>query len=96
MFHKTNVPILGIVENMSYYHCPKCGNREEIFSHGGGKLQAAKMNVPFLGEVPLDIAIREGGDKGIPVVFGQPESEHANCFMQIARNVWTDLEQVKK
>ncbi len=91
MFKKTNVPILGIVENMSYYQCPKCGNREEIFSHGGGKKEAVKLGVSFLGEVPLDLAIREGGDKGIPVVFGQPESTHANCFMQIAQNVWNSL-----
>jgi len=71
MFQKVNVPILGIVENMSYFTTP-AGERVEIFGHGGGRAEAARQNIPFLGEVPLFTEIREGGDRGVPVVVSAP------------------------
>ena len=87
MFKKVEIPILGVVENMSYYLCPACGHHDEIFSRGGGQLLAKEMGAPFLGEVPIDAKIRHGGDAGRPVVVGAPESEHAKIFMQISARV---------
>jgi ATP-binding protein involved in chromosome partitioning len=87
MFKKVEVPILGVVENMSYYVCPSCGHHDEIFSRGGGKKLAAEMGVPFIGEIPIDVKVRMGGDVGLPVVVGAPESEHARIFMDIAARV---------
>jgi ATP-binding protein involved in chromosome partitioning len=84
MFTKLNVPILGIIENMSYYVCGKCGERTEIFSYGGGERAAEKLRVPFLGRVPIDPAIRAGGDMGMPIVVANPESPQAKVFMEIA------------
>ena len=83
MFHKVNVAILGIVENMSFFTTPD-GQRLEIFGHGGGAAEAARQNVPFLGEVPLFTEIREGGDEGLPVNVSQPEGAPAQCFVKIA------------
>jgi len=83
MFQKLNVPILGIVENMSYFTAPG-GERLEIFGHGGGRDEAARQNVPFLGEVPLFTEIREGGDKGIPIVISGKENPAGQCFVKIA------------
>ena len=85
MFEQVNVPILGIVENMSYFACPSCGHREDIFSHGGGKRAAAKYEVPFLGEVPILPAIRAAGDRGLPIVAAEPDSEAAQAFRAVAR-----------
>ena len=87
MFEKVHVPILGIVENMSYFVCPHCGGRSEIFAHGGAKAEAQKMNVPFLGEIPLDIKIRELSDGGNPVVSEAPDGPHAAAYMAVARSV---------
>ncbi len=84
MFEKVNVPILGIVENMSYFVTPS-GERVEIFGHGGGRTEAARRNVPFLGEIPLFTEIRLGGDAGVPVVAGQPEGAAAGAFIELAR-----------
>ena len=84
MFLKLNVPILGIVENMSYYTTPS-GDRVEIFGHGGGRSEAERQHIDFLGEVPIFTEIREGGDKGVPVVVGAPEGKPAAAFMQIAK-----------
>ncbi len=84
MFQKTQVPILGLVENMSHFLCPKCGERSEIFSHGGAQKEAAKFHIPFLGEIPLKLAIREGGDKGAPVVLNAPQSPEADAFRHVA------------
>jgi len=84
MFEKLNVPILGIVENMSYFIAPN-GDRVEIFGHGGGKAEAERKNVPFLGEIPIFIKIREGGDAGRPVVVSDPKSSPAEPFLNIAR-----------
>jgi len=83
MFHKVNVPILGIVENMSYFTTPN-GERVEIFGHGGGRAEAGRQNVPFLGEVPIFTEIRKGGDQGVPVVVSVPEGPAAQAFIRIA------------
>ena len=87
MFKKLNVPILGIIENMSFFKCPHCGGRTDIFSHGGGEGASRKYDVPFLGEVPLDIRIRTGGDSGRPIVIDDPESDQGNIFMKIAEQL---------
>ncbi len=87
MFQKVQVPLLGIVENMSYFSCPHCHEKTEIFSHGGGKVAADKLKVPFLGEIPIDPAIREGGDTGRPIVVSNPDSPQAKAFVQIARQL---------
>ena len=86
MFEKVNVPILGIVENMSYFTAPD-GSRIEIFGHGGGRAEAARKGVNFLGEIPLFTEIREGGDRGEPVVVGRPDSAPARAFLEIAGNL---------
>jgi ATP-binding protein involved in chromosome partitioning len=84
MFEQVRVPVLGVVENMSYFHCPACAARTEIFGHGGARAEAEKMGVPFLGEVPLLVAIRETGDAGAPITASAPESEAAGAFRAIA------------
>ena len=84
MFEKVEIPILGIVENMSYYKCPACGHTDEIFSHGGGKRLAQEVGTDFFGEIPIDTRIRFGGDAGVPIVVASPDSENANRFMSIA------------
>jgi ATP-binding protein involved in chromosome partitioning len=86
MFHKVNVPILGIVENMSYYTTPN-GERVEIFGHGGGKTEAARQNVTFLGEVPIFTEIREGGDAGVPVVVSAPNNPAGQAFLKVAEEL---------
>jgi ATP-binding protein involved in chromosome partitioning len=87
MFKRVNVPILGVIENMSYFLCPKCGTRSDIFGHGGARHEAERLGVPFLGEVPLDMAIRETSDAGAPVVATQPDSPHAKIYRAIAEQV---------
>jgi ATP-binding protein involved in chromosome partitioning len=91
MFEKTEVPVLGVVENMAYYLCPSCGHRDEIFSRGGGKRLAQERGLPFLGEIPLDTHIRYGGDSGVPFMIAHPESEHAKVFMKVATDVGLTL-----
>jgi ATP-binding protein involved in chromosome partitioning len=91
MFRRVEVPVLGIVENMSYFLCPHCGERSEIFTHGGARRAAAQMGVDFLGEVPLDMAIREGSDMGRPIVASDPDSEHAKAYRAIAEALWNTL-----
>jgi len=93
MFRKVNVPVLGIVENMSTFICPHCGERSDIFGHGGAKSEAARLGVPFLGEVPLTMAVRETSDSGKPVVVSDPSSPPAAAYRAIARNVWEELER---
>ncbi|MCC2111291.1 MAG: Mrp/NBP35 family ATP-binding protein, partial [Hyphomicrobiales bacterium] len=88
MFRKVNVPILGIIENMSHFLCPHCGERSEIFGHGGARAEAERLGVPFLGEVPLTMAIREKSDAGAPVVVSEPDSPHAKIYTEIAAAVW--------
>ncbi len=92
MFRKVEVPVLGIIENMSYFACPSCGHRSEIFSHGGAQKEAERLGVDFLGEVPLDIEIRETSDGGHPIVVSKPDSENAIIFRQIGQRVWASLD----
>ena len=84
MFDKVEIPILGIIENMSYYKCPACGHTDEIFSHGGGKRLAQEVGADFFGEIPIDTRIRFGGDAGVPIVIASPDSDNAQRFMDIA------------
>ena len=88
MFRKVAVPVLGIVENMSYFLCPKCGERSEIFGHGGAREEAEKLGVPFLGEVPLHLDIRTTSDGGRPIVIDKPDSPHTQVYKNIAGRVW--------
>ncbi len=92
MFRKVGVPVFGLIENMSYFTCPKCGERSEIFSHGGAKVEADRLGIDFLGEIPLDIIIRETSDGGRPIVVSEPESEHALTYRAIADKVWEKIE----
>jgi ATP-binding protein involved in chromosome partitioning len=91
MFRKVAVPVLGIVENMSYFLCPKCGERSEIFGHGGAHEEADKLGVPFLGEVPLHLDIRTTSDSGNPIVVSKPDSAHAHVYKNVAGRVWKQL-----
>ncbi len=91
MFRKVDVPVLGLIENMSYFTCPHCGERSEIFSHGGARLEAEKLGIDFLGEIPLDMIIRETSDGGRPIVVSDPESEHAKTYRAIADKVWAKV-----
>jgi ATP-binding protein involved in chromosome partitioning len=87
MFRRVNVPVLGIVENMSYFMCPECGSRADIFGHGGARHEAERQGVPFLGEVPLHMQIREKSDAGLPVVATDPDGPHAMIYRTIAERV---------
>jgi ATP-binding protein involved in chromosome partitioning len=91
MFRRVNVPVLGIVENMSYFLCPHCGTRSDIFGHAGARHEAERLGVPFLGEVPLHIEIREKSDAGLPVVATAPDSEHAAIYRGIAQRVRDEM-----
>jgi len=92
MFKKVNVPVFGVIENMSYFLCPKCNERSDIFSHGGAREEASKLDIDFLGEVPLHMDIRSTSDSGHPIVVSQPESEHAKSYRGIAAKVWGHAE----
>jgi ATP-binding protein involved in chromosome partitioning len=87
MFDKLMIPVLGIVENMSQFICPHCGKGTHIFDHGGGKKASEHMDISFLGEVPLELKIRQGGDRGLPVVVGQPDSAEGLAFIELAKQV---------
>jgi len=91
MFNQVKVPLIGIIENMSYFVCPHCGARTEIFAHGGARHEAEALKVPFLGEIPLDAAIRAHSDDGKPVVSSLPDSPQAAAYMDIARKVAATL-----
>ena len=91
MFRRVNVPVLGIVENMSYFMCPHCGTRSDIFGHGGARHEAERLGVPFLGEVPLHMTIREKSDAGLPVVATEPDGPHAAIYRDIAARVRDQL-----
>ncbi len=91
MFRKVDVPTIGLVENMSYFLCPHCGERSDIFAAGGGQREADKLGVELLGEIPLDMAIRETADGGHPIVVAQPESAHAKAYLRIAERIWRTL-----
>jgi ATP-binding protein involved in chromosome partitioning len=88
MFQKVDVPVLGIIENMSYFLCPHCGGRSDIFSHGGARREAERLGTDFLGEVPLDLAIRQTSDEGRPIVVSEPDSPYSRTFRDIAAQVW--------
>ena len=87
MFKKTGTPILGIIENMSYFICPCCGARSDIFGHEGAKQTAEKMGETFLGEIPLDMAIRQNADKGTPIVVSAPNSPYSQAYLDIAQKI---------
>ena len=93
MFEKVNVPVLGLVENMSFYCCPNCGHRAELFGHGGAKAEAHRMGAPFLGAVPLLLDIRTNADAGTPVVAAAPDSDAAKAFVELAGAVWAQVER---
>jgi len=94
MFHQVRVPILGIVENMSYLLCPHCGERIDVFSHGGGRRTAEEMKVHFLGELPLNPAVRVGGDTGKPVALDEDPLKPGAGFLELARNTIARLEEI--
>jgi ATP-binding protein involved in chromosome partitioning len=91
MFEKTRVPVLGLVENMSFYCCPNCGHRAEIFGHGGAKAEAARLGTEFLGEIPLLLDIRTAADAGTPIAASAPDSEAAKAYDGLARRVWAKV-----
>lgn len=96
MFHKVSVPVLGIVENMSYYCCPECGHRADIFGHGGARAEAMTLGVPFLGEIPLHADIRMLSDAGAPIVAAQPDSHQAAAFRAVADEVLAGMETARQ
>jgi ATP-binding protein involved in chromosome partitioning len=87
MFEKTKIPVLGLIENMSSYICPQCGHEAHIFGHGGARAEADRLGLPFLGEIPLDIAIRLAGDGGTPVAARNPDGPEARAFRAVARRL---------
>ena len=95
MFRKVDVPVLGIIENMSFFICPKCGERSDIFGHGGAENEAEKLGIPFLGAVPLHMEIRSRSDAGQPIVATNPDSPHAQVFREIAARAWAELESTQ-
>jgi ATP-binding protein involved in chromosome partitioning len=92
MFGKVNVPVLGIVENMSYFLCPSDGKRYDIFGTGGGQREAERLGVPLLGQIPIDIPTRESGDRGYPIVEADAEGAVARSFVEVARQLRSGLE----
>ena len=92
MFQQVSVPVLGFVENMSYFICPSCGTRSDIFSHGGARHDAERLGVPFLGEIPLHMEIREKSDLGTPIVAAAPDSPHSAIYRDVATRCWAALE----
>ena len=96
MFRRVEVPIIGLIENMSYHICSNCGHREDIFDHGGAKRTADELGAEFLGEIPLDIKIRATSDGGIPIVVAEPESPHAKAYVKIAARIWEKISSTAK
>jgi ATP-binding protein involved in chromosome partitioning len=93
MFERVRVPVLGLVENMSFFCCPNCGHRAEIFGHGGARLEAERLRTEFLGEVPLLLDIRTASDAGTPIVAAAPDGAAAQAFGIIAGRVWEKVER---
>jgi ATP-binding protein involved in chromosome partitioning len=91
MFREVEVPILGLVENMSYFICDDCGKRHDIFAHGGARSEAERLGVPFLGEIALHPEIRERSDAGLPIVVATPDGPHAQAYRRIADAIWRTL-----
>lgn len=96
MFEQVHIPILGVVENMSYFICPNCSERHEIFGSGGGQELADRFKIRLLGQIPLSTAVREAGDSGVPVVVGSPESPQAAAFLGVAEGVEAELKALAK
>jgi len=96
MFRKVAVPVLGIIENMSYFVCPKCGERSHIFGHGGAEAEAQRLGVPFLGAIPLDMEIRARSDSGEPITATLPDSPHAQSFRDVAARTWAELKSAQE
>jgi ATP-binding protein involved in chromosome partitioning len=94
MAQAMEVPVMGLVENMSFFCCPECGTRSDIFGHGGARLEAARLGVPLLAEVPLLRAVRQAADAGTPVVLAEPEGEAARAYTDLAAAVWRQLATV--
>jgi len=94
MFTTVNVPVFGIVENMSYFQCPHCGTQSDIFGHGGARHEAERLGVPFLGEIPLHMSIRTTSDSGTPVVESDPDGPHAAIYRAIGAKVRDRLHDV--
>jgi ATP-binding protein involved in chromosome partitioning len=92
MFRKVDVPVLGFIENMSYFACPNCGHRSEIFAHGGARREAERLGVEFLGEIPLDIEIRRTSDSGEPLMATKPNSPHSEAYRRIAERIREKLQ----
>ena len=91
MFRQLNIPVLGVVENMSYFVCGHCDERTDIFGHGGGQRMADELSIPFLGEVPIDTRVRSGGDDGRPIVAEAPDAPAAKAFTEVAGKVAAQL-----
>jgi ATP-binding protein involved in chromosome partitioning len=96
MFRRVEVPVLGIIENMSFFVCPHCGETSDIFGHGGARHEAERIGVPFLGEVPLHMDIRAKSDEGTPVVVSDSNGPHARIYRDIAERVWQRLEEERR
>ena len=91
MFQKVEIPILGLIENMATFTCPHCGQTSHIFGHGGARLEAERLNIPFLGEIPLNMTIRELSDAGKPVTATDPDGPHGRIYKDIAHRIWDSL-----
>ena len=95
MFEKVDIPVFGLIENMSYFNCPHCGERTEIFSHGGARRESEKLGMDFLGEIPLDTSIRETSDNGNPIVISEPSSIYSKSYFDIGKKIWAKIDQSK-
>ncbi|MEO1281439.1 MAG: P-loop NTPase [Pseudomonadota bacterium] len=93
MFRKVDIPVLGIIENMSYFICPECGHESHIFGHNGAKVEADKLGVPFLGGIPLHMDIRAKSDAGQPITATEPDSPHAQMYRELAAKAWTEVQE---
>ncbi|MCC9620160.1 Mrp/NBP35 family ATP-binding protein [Thalassospira sp. MA62] len=93
MFRKVNVPVFGLIENMSYYKCPQCGHVDHVFDHGGAHKAADELGVPFLGEIPLDLKIRLGADEGKPIIHTDPDGEHTKAYGAIADKIAASIDE---
>jgi len=96
MFRDVNVPVLGVIENMSFHVCRRCGHRADLFGTGGGEEMARRFSIPFLGAIPLTREIREGGDRGIPIVAGDPEHPQSRAFLSIAERLENELSRARR
>jgi ATP-binding protein involved in chromosome partitioning len=94
MFARTNVPVLGLIENMSFFCCPSCGHRSDIFGHGGARREAERLGAEFLGEIPIALDIRTTSDEGTPITATMPDSAEAKLYRAIAARVWEKCEAV--